>query len=208
LSRTLYGLRASLLAGVLAAAAGGLAGALLGLLAAYRGGSVDMLLMRVVDGLIAFPTLLLAIGLAAVLGTGLASVILAIAIVQVPVFARLARAVTLQEKDKEYVAAARATGADSLRIIFVHILRNALPPLVVQLALAMGQSVAIEASLSFLGIGIAPPDPSLGSLLDSSRGFLRGQLYYALFPALILVLLLFGLNGLADTLNEALNPQR
>ncbi len=208
LSRTLYGLRVSLLAGVLAAATGGVAGALLGLLAAYRGGSVDVLLMRVVDGLIAFPTLLLAIGLATALGTGLVSIILAIAIVQVPIFARLARAATLQEKGKEYVAAARATGADSLRIVFVHILRNALPPLVVQLALAMGQSVIIEASLSFLGIGIAPPEPSLGAILDSSRGFLRGQVYYALFPAVTLVLLVFGLNGLADTLNETLNPQR
>ncbi len=112
----------------------------------------------------------------------------------------------LQEKPKEYVAAAMASGADSVRIIFGHILRNALPPLLVQLALAMGLSVAIEASLGFLGIGIAPSDPSLGSILDASRGFLRGHLYYPLFPGLTLALLLLALNGLADTLNEALNP--
>jgi peptide/nickel transport system permease protein len=207
LSRTLYGLRVSLLTGVLAAAGGGVAGGLLGLLVAYRGGAVEVVLMRIVDGLIAFPTLLLAIGLAAAFGTGLISIVLAIAIVQVPIFARLARAGMLQEKGKDYVVAAISAGADNFRIVFGHILRNALPPLVVQLALAMGQSVAIEASLSFLGIGIASPQPSLGSILDSSRGFLRGQLYYALFPAAALVLLLLGLNGLADTLNELLNPQ-
>ena len=206
LSRAAYGLRVSLVAGGLAAAGGGVIGALLGLLAGYRGGAVDTFLMRVVDGLIAFPTLLLGIAMAAALGPGLRSIVLAIAVVQIPIFARLARAAMLQEKAKEYVAAATTTGADSVRIIFVHILRNALPPLIVQLALSMGSSVTIEASLSFLGIGIEPPEPSLGSILDSSRGFLRGHLNYTLFPGMVLASLLLGLNGLADTLNEALNP--
>ena len=207
LSRTVYGLRVSLIAGVLAVAAGGTVGALVGLLAGYTGGLVDAMLMRIVDGLIAFPTILFGIALVAAFGPGLKNIMLAIAIVQVPIFSRVARAAMLQERNKEYVSAAIALGASGSRIVFGHILINAIPPLLVQMALAMGFSVLLEASLSFLGIGIRPPNPSLGSILDTSRRFMREHVYYPLFPGAVLALLLLGLNSMADTLNEALNPR-
>lgn len=207
LARTVYGLRISLIAGVFAAAAGGALGAVLGMLAGYAGGVVDAVIMRVVDGLIAFPTILFGIALVAAFGPGLSNIMLAIVIVQIPVFARIARAVTLGEKNKDYVTAAQSLGAGGGRIIFGHILINALPPLTVQLALTMGFSVLLESSLSFLGIGIRPPNPSLGSILDTSRRFMRDHNYYPLFPGAILTLLILGLNSLADTLNEALNPR-
>src|SRR5579884_3488127 len=207
LSRTVYGLRVSLVAGALAVAAGGAAGALLGLVSGYWGGALDALIMRIVDGLIAFPAILFGIALVAVFGPGLGNIMIAIAIIQVPIFARIARAAMLQEKNKEYVQAAEALGAGSGRIIFGHIMINALPPLLVQMALAMGFSVLLEASLSFLGIGIRPPNPSLGSILDGSRRFMRDHVYYPLMPGAILTMLLLGLNSMADTLNEALNPR-
>lgn len=207
LSRTVYGLRVSLAAGVLAVAVGGALGALLGLLAGYWGGAGDAVIMRIIDGLIAFPAILFGITLVAAFGPGLKNIMTAIAIIQVPVFSRIARAAMLQEKSKEYVQAAVALGASGGRIIFGHILMNALPPLLVQMALAMGFSVLLESSLSFLGIGIRPPNPSLGSILDGSRRFMRDHLSYPLFPGAVLTLLLLGLNSLADTLNEALNPR-
>jgi peptide/nickel transport system permease protein len=207
LSRAVYGLRVSLVAGVLAVAIGGVAGALLGLLAGYWGGVADAVIMRIVDGLIAFPAILFGIALVAAFGPGLKNIMLAIAIVQIPIFARIARAAMLAERSKDYVQAAVSLGAGDGRIVFGHILINAIPPLIVQMALAMGFSVLLESSLSFLGIGIRPPNPSLGSILDGSRRFMREHLYYPLFPGAVLTLLLLGLNSLADTMNEALNPR-
>lgn len=206
-ARTLYGLRVSLAAGVLAVLAGGALGALLGLLAGWWGGWGEALLMRLVDGLLAFPAILFGIALVAAFGPGLTDIMGAIAIVQVPVFARLARAMALQEKAKDYVVAAQSLGAGGPRIVRNYIFINALPPLIVQMALAMGFSVLLEASLSFLGIGINPPNPSLGSILDGSRRFMRLHAWYPLFPAAVLTALLLGLNSLADTLNDALNPR-
>lgn len=206
-SRTVYGLRVSLVAGVLAVAVGGAFGSLLGLLAGWWGGWAEAVIMRIIDGLLAFPTILFGIALVAAFGPGLSNIMVAIAIVQIPVFARIARAMALQEKQKEYVTAANALGASGGRIIFGHIMVNALPPLIVQMALAMGFSVLLEASLSFLGIGIRPPNPSLGSILDGSRRFMRDHAWYPLFPGAVLTVLLLGLNSLADTLNDALNPR-
>lgn len=207
LSRSLYGLRVSLIAGVFAVAIGGAIGTLLGLFAGYWGGVGDAVIMRVVDGLIAFPAILFGIALVAAFGPGLRNIMLAIAIVQIPIFARIARAAMLAEKSRDYVQAAISLGAGGSRIVFGHILINAIPPLIVQMALAMGFSVLLESSLSFLGVGITPPNPSLGSILDGSRRFMREHTYYPLFPGAILTLLLLGLNSLADTLNEALNPR-
>lgn len=206
-SRTVHGLRVSFLAGGWSALVGGIVGVTLGLLAGFRGGKTEAIIMRAVDGLLAFPAILMGIAVVAALGPGLRNVTLTIAVVQVPFFARLAHSTTLAEKHKEYVTAAIAMGASPLRVMLQHILLNSLSPLLVQAALAMGFAVLIEASLSFLGLGIEPPEPSLGSILDASRSKMRHALWYPLFPGAVLTLLLFALNGLADVLNDLLNPR-
>ncbi len=206
-SRTVYGLRVSFVAGGCSALVAGVIGVALGLLAGFRGGKTEAIIMRTIDGLLAFPAILMGIAVVAALGPGLRNVTLTIALVQVPVFARLAHSTTLAEKHKEYVTAAIAIGASPRRVMLQHILLNSLSPLLVQAALAMGFAVLVEASLSFLGLGIEPPEPSLGSILDASRSKMRHALWYPLFPGVVLTLLLFALNGLADVLNDLLNPQ-
>jgi peptide/nickel transport system permease protein len=208
LSRALFGLRVSFIVGGLSLALGGVSGVTLGLLAGFYGGKIEVVVMRVVDGLLAFPAILMGIAIVAMLGPGLRNVALTIAFVQVPVFARLTHGLTLGEKHKDYVIAAVALGASPGRVMRRHILLNSLGPLSVQGALAMGFSVLIEASLSFLGLGIAPPEPSLGSILDASRNMMRHAFWYPLFPGAMLALLLFAFNGLADLLNDVLNPGR
>lgn len=207
-SRTLYGLRISLVAGVLSVVPGAAIGVLVGLIAGYSSGRIDAWTMRVVDGLLAFPPILMGIAIGAALGPGLTNVTITIAVVQIPVFARLARATTLAEKNQEYVTAAVALGAGTPRILGRHILLNSLPPLLVQVALAMSFSVLMEASLSFLGLGIEPPEPSLGSILNASQSKMRYAIYYPFFPGLFLSLLLFSLNGLADAFNDAFTPRQ
>ena len=206
-SRVLYGLRVSFIAGVLATLLGGGTGTLLGLFAGYRQGWPGAVLMRLVDGMIAFPALLLGIAIVGALGPGIKNITITIAVVNVPVFGRLACAGTLAEKAREYVTAVEALGARSRRVVFNHILLNVVPLLLVQAALAMGFSVLIEASLSFLGLGIRPPDPSLGSVIAASREYMRGHVYYPLYPGAVLALLVLGLNAFADTLNDGLNPR-
>ena len=206
-SRTLFGLRVSFIAGGISALVGGVVGITLGLVAGFQGGKTEAIIMRIIDGLIAFPAILMGIAVVAALGPGLRNVTITIAVVQVPVFARLAHSTTLAEKHKEYVTAAVSIGASPLRVMLQHILLNSLSPLLVQAALAMGFAVLIEASLSFLGLGIEPPAPSLGSVLDASRSKMRYAFWYPLFPGAVLTLLLFALNGLADVLNDLLNPR-
>ncbi len=207
-SRTLHGLRLSFVVGVLSTVLGGGAGLALGAVAGYRGGKVDAIAMRAVDGLLAIPAILLGIAVVAALGPGVRNVTVTLAIVQFPVFARLTRGAILAEKEEEYVQAAVSVGARPLRILVRHILRNGIAPVVVQAALAIGFSVLVEASLSFLGLGIRPPEPSLGSILDASRSVMRHAVWYPLLPGAVLVLLLYALNGAADTLNDLLNPRQ
>ena len=207
LSRALFGLRISIVAGGLSTLAGGSIGVALGLFAGFRGGRTEVVIMRIIDGLLAFPAILMGIAVVAALGPGLRNVAATIAFVQVPVFARLAHGTALAEKHKDYVTAAIAIGASPRRVMLQHILLNSLSPLVVQAALGMGFSVLIEASLSFLGLGIEPPEPSLGSILDASRSKMRHAYWYPLFPGAILTMLLFALNGAADVLNDVLNPR-
>jgi peptide/nickel transport system permease protein len=208
LSRTLYGLRVSFVVGALSLILGGTIGVTFGLMAGSLGGKAEALIMRVMDGLLAFPAILMGIAIVAALGPGLGNVALTIALVQLPVFARLAHGTALAEQHKEYVTAAISIGASPLRVMLQHILLNSLSPLFVQAALALGFSVLIEASLSFLGLGIAPPEPSLGSILDASRSKMRHAIWYPLFPGAVLTLLLFAFNGLADMLNDLLNPRQ
>jgi len=206
-SRILYGLRASLMVSIVAVGIGTVVGVSLGLIAGYAGGIADSVIMRFVDTMMAFPGLILAIGLLAVFGVGLQSVALALGIGAWPNFARLARGQMLAERPRDYVTAARALGASSKRIIFRHISINAMPPLIVQVALSMATAVLAEAALGFLGIGTVAPNPSLGSLINDARARLDLP-YLLIFPAAALGLFLLSLNLLADAINDALDPHR
>jgi peptide/nickel transport system permease protein len=206
-SRTVYGLRASILVSIFAVGVFGSLGTVLGFLAGYFRGAFDALVMRIVDSMLAFPSLLLAIAIVAALGAGIQNVALAIGIGAFPRFARIARASMLTEAGRDYVTAARVTGAGEFRIIFRHVAINALPPLLVQGALTMAGAVLIEASLGYLGLGTEPPQPSLGNLINGARAHLDQWNYFA-FPGAALALFLVGLNMLADAINEAMDPHR
>jgi ABC-type dipeptide/oligopeptide/nickel transport system permease subunit len=206
-SRTLYGLRASILVSIFAVGIFGTLGTVVGFIAGYFRGAFDTIVMRIVDSMLAFPSLLLAIGIVAALGAGIQNVALAIGIGAFPRFARLGRAQMLTEAARDYVLAARVTGAGEFRIIFRHVAINALPPMLVQGALTMAGAVLIEASLGYLGLGTEPPQPSLGNLINGARAHLDQWTYFA-FPGAVLALFLVGLNMLADATNEAMDPHR
>jgi peptide/nickel transport system permease protein len=208
LSRIIYGSRASLLVGVVAVALGAGAGIATGLAAGYFGGIVDTLIMRFYDALLSFPAILLGIAVVSVIGTGMLSVAYALAIASLPTFARLMRSRVLAERERDYVLAARCCGAADRRIMWLHVLPNAVAPLVIQVSLAMGFSVLAESALSFLGLGTQPPDPSWGAMLNESRAYLRTSPTFGIFPGAALAILLLGLNFLADALRDALDPRR
>ena len=208
-SRILFGLRISLYVSVAGVVGGGLVGTAVGFISGYAGGWLEAVLMRIVDTLLAFPFLLLGIAVLAILGTGTSQVALALGIANIPVFARIARAQLLTEKERDYVLAARCLGASPPRIIVRHIATNALPPLLVQAALAMAFAVIAEATLSFLGLGASPPTPTLGIILSDGRRWLfAGNWWFVLFPTLGLSLILLSLNFLADSVVEAIDPHR
>jgi peptide/nickel transport system permease protein len=208
LTRVLYGARISMIVGVLATAIGATIGVATGLLSGYLGGWVDSLIMRFYDALLAFPGIIIGIGVISVLGPSSINVAYALALGGMPFFARLMRSTVLSEREREYVFAARSIGAGDGRIMLRHVLPNTLPPLLVQLSLAMGFAVLAEASLSFLGLGTQPPDPSWGSMLNDSRAYLREAPFYGLWPGLALTILLVALNFLSDALRDALDPRR
>jgi peptide/nickel transport system permease protein len=208
LSRVIFATRASLVAGVLAVAFGAVLGVTTGMLAGYIGGWVDGVIMRIYDGLLAFPNILLAIVVITVLGPGLFNVAVAIGVAQTPLTARLTRSIVLTQRERDYVLAARSVGASGRRIIVAHLLPNTLPLLLVQFALAMGFAVLAEGGLSFLGLGTQPPTPSWGRMLNESRTFLREQPLFGIAPGVALTLLVLGLNFLADAMREALDPRR
>lgn len=208
LSRIIYGSRASLLVGVVAVALGAGIGIATGLAAGYFGGIVDTLIMRFYDALLSFPAILLGIAVVSIIGTGMISVAYALAIASLPTFARLMRSRVLAERERDYVLAARCCGAPDRRIMWLHVLPNAVAPLLIQISLAMGFSVLAESALSFLGLGTQPPDPSWGSMLNESRAYLRTSPWFGIFPGMALATLLLGLNFLADALRDALDPRR
>ena len=207
LSRIIFGARVSLFVGVIAVVAGGAIGISSGVLAGYLGGWVDAVIMRVWDVLLAFPAILIGIAIAALLGPSVVNAAIAIAIVSIPQFSRITRAVVLVEKQREYVQAARCIGVPELSIAVRHVVPNTASPLLVQIALAMGYAVLLEAGLSFLGLGARPPEPTWGSMLNSSRQFLNEAPYFAVFPGVALSVLLLSLNYLADALRDALDPK-
>lgn len=203
LARCLQGVQISLQIGAAAALVGGVVGTLAGYAAGYFGAIVDSVLMRIVDAMLAFPNILLAIVVVAVLGTGLKNIALALAITNIPIFARLARASIMGELSREYIVAARSVGASPWRLVFRHAMPNTLPPLVVQIGLAMAFAVLGEAGLSYVGLGVQPPTASLGSILATGQVYmLSGATYYVILPAFVLAALLFGLNLSADAVND------
>jgi peptide/nickel transport system permease protein len=206
-SRTLFGARISLTVAFGSAGAALLVAVPLGLLAGYLGGAVDMAISRLLDTVFAFPAVLLGIGVVALLGTGIATVVVAVAIISVPTLGRLTRVAVLSQRSEEYVQAARALGVSGPRIVTRHILQNVVPPLLVQTALVMADAVLLEAGFSFLGLGSRPPTPSWGTMLDSGRGFLSQAPWLGVFPGLAVTTTILGLNALGDGLRAALGRQ-
>ncbi len=207
LSRIIYGLRSSLGTAVTAVFAALLVGGSLGILAAYYRGWTERIVMRLMDILFAFPVMLLAIGIIAVLGPGALPTAIAIAVVYAPIFARLLRAPALVIAESDYVLNARAIGARDLRIIQHHILPNLASVILVQTSLLLSAAILVEASLSFLGLGAQPPTPSLGNMLSEGRNFLLLSPWSCIFAGLAVLILAFALNLLGDVLRDRLDPR-
>jgi ABC-type dipeptide/oligopeptide/nickel transport system permease subunit len=207
LSRLIHGARISLKVGLLVVSISAVVGTLVGAAAGYLGGLADEIVMRLVDILLAFPGLLLAIALVAVLGPNLNNVILALCIMGWVGFARLARGQALALREIAYVEAARSLGAGPGRIILTHIIPNLLAPVIVQATLGMAGAIIAEAGLSFLGLGVQPPQPSWGSILQEGASCLREAPHIATFSGLAIMLVVLGLNFLGDGLRDALDPK-
>lgn len=207
-ARNALGLRSTLVGGMLAVVGGWLLGINLGYIAGFRGGWVDSVISRGLDTLIAFPGILLAMLLIAIFGNGLTSLAVAIAVFNVPLSARLARAAVLREGARDYVLAAQTIGCTGGRILWRHISVNTFGLFAVQLPISVVSSVLIMAALGFLGLGEQPPNPTLGGLLNDGRRFMRLAWWYLLAPATILALLMLALNFLSDVLSEMLDPVR
>jgi peptide/nickel transport system permease protein len=208
LARVIWGSRASLLAGFVSVSLALAVGVSLGLVSGYVGGFVDGLLMRLVDAMLAIPFLILAIALAAFLGPDLTNAMIAIGVSQMPIFARLTRGLVLSVKHEDYIEAARALGNPHRRIVLRHILPNIVPPILVQATLAAAAAIIAEASLSFLGLGQQPPDPSWGSMLNAATHFISQAPWMAIWPGLAIFLLVLSLNLFGDGLRDALDPRR
>ena len=206
-SRIIYGARVSLEVGIIAVGIGATAGHRLGLIAGYFEGIVDRVIMCVMDILFAFPSILLAIFISAVLGRGLGPTMVAIGIVNIPVFARTVRAAVISAKGLEYVSNARSVGVRTGAILVRHISPNVVAPFTVQATLALSSAILTEASMSFLGLGIQPPDPSWGSMLSESRTFMEHSPWMALFPILFIVITILLFNILGDSLRDVLDPK-
>ena len=207
LARILSGARISLLVGVAVVSVSSAVGMLLGSIAGYFGGRVDDVISRVIDVLMAFPGILLAIALVAVLGPSLTNVVLALSIIGWVGYARLVRGQALRAREFDFVQAARALGAGSGRIILRHVLPTALPAVIVQATLGMAGAIIAEAALSFLGLGVQPPTPSWGTMLDAGRSHLFDAPHLTIFPGLAIALLVLGFNFAGEALRDRLDPR-
>ena len=206
-ARMVYGARVSLVVGLISVSVSLIIGGCLGAFAGFYGGKVDLIIMRIMDVFLAVPSILLAMTIVAALGTDLVFVMLAIGISGVPNFARIVRAAVMGVKDQEFVEAARAIGASNATIIFREVIPNCLAPIIVQATLSVAGAILSTASLSFIGLGVQPPDPEWGAMLSGGRNFMRDALHLTLFPGLAIVVTILALNLLGDGLRDALDPR-
>lgn len=206
-SRVFCGTRISLSVGIVSVTTAAVLGTILGMIAGYYGGIIDSVIMRICDTLFAFPGLILAIAIVAILGPGLYNVVIAVAVFGTPTFARLVRSSTLQLKKSVYVQAARNLGASDARILFKYILSGAIPNIIVQYTMSIGSSILTASSLSFLGMGAAPPTPEWGLMLSNGRNYMMTAWHVALFPGLAIFLTVLSFNLLGDGLRDALDPK-
>lgn len=206
-SRVLYGAAVSFRVAIVAVGISGIAGVFLGALAGFYGRWLDEIIMRIMDILFAFPAVLLAITVMAILGRGVTNAMIAIAVVYTPIFARVTRGAVISVRGREFVSAARALGQSNGQIIIKHILPNALAPIIVQTSLSLAFAILAEAALSFFGLGTQPPDPSWGRMLSEGRSFLNQAPWMGIFPGLAIMLSVMGFNFLGDGLRDLLDPR-
>ncbi len=206
-ARVVYGARISLLVGLLSVSIAMVIGSLVGVTAGYFGGKLGEVLMRGIDILLAFPSILLAILIVAILGPGLINAMIAIGIVNVPIYARLLRSTTLQLRNQEFIEAAHSMGASDWYIIFRHILPNCLSPLIVQVTLGIGAAILETAGLSFLGLGAQPPTPEWGTMLAQAKDFIRTAPWTLMFPGMAITLVVVAFNLMGDGLRDMLDPR-
>ena len=207
LSRILYGAEVSLKVAIISVTLATVIGTPLGMLAGYGNRVMDEVIMRTMDVLFAFPAILLAIAVMAILGRGVGNAMIAIGIVYVPIFARIARAEVLSVKNEEFVEVARALGAKDSEILIRHIFPNILAPIIVEISLSLSFAILAEAALSFFGLGTQPPDPSWGRMLSEGRSYFRQSLWMGIMPGLAIMFTVMGFNFLGDGLRDALDPK-
>ena len=205
--RVVHGTRISLLIGFVVVFVAGAIGTVLGLMAGYFGKATDTVIMRLMDILLAFPGILLAIAIVAVRGAGILNTIIAVAVVGIPGYARVVRSMVLSLRERDYVDAARMIGVSNTRIMFMHILPNSLSPIIVQMTLGVGGAILFAAALGFLGLGVQPPAPEWGAMISDGIPFLRQSPHLVFFPGMAIMLTVLGFNLLGDGLRDALDPQ-
>ena len=206
-TRIIHGMALTLKVGFLSVAMGGSVGVVLGIVSGYYGGKIDTIIMRVMDVLLAFPGILLALAIVSVLGGSLTNVIIAVGLFSVPAFARIVRGSTLSVRKLEYIDAVKALGATDFRIIFKHILPNVMSPIIVQATLRIATAVLTASGLSFLGLGAQPPAPEWGAMLNDGRAYMSNAPHLILFPGMMIVLVVLAFNIFGDGLRDALDPK-
>ena len=207
LSRLLYGSRTALEVGFISVIIGSIIGISMGIMAGYMGASANVIIMRAMDALLCFPMILLALVLAAVLGSGIKNVIIALSVATIPGYARVTCGLTMSIKENDYIMAERAIGPSSFRIMFGHILPNAFPPLIVLMTMQLGSLILAEAGLSFLGIGIEPPGAAWGAMVNDGYKYLMHNPVLSFAPGLAIMLVVFAFNMVGDGLRDALDPR-
>jgi peptide/nickel transport system permease protein len=207
LSRIVYGARVSVATGLVAVTISVVGGSVLGLVSGYYRGTVDLFVMRLVDVMLAFPGILLALVIIAVLGPNLGSAMVAVGISGMPLFIRVVRSSTLSVREVQYVEAARATGGGDARIVFRHVLPNVLTPIIVLVTLGIPSAIIAGAALSFLGLGVRPPTPDWGDMLSRGRAFMTTAWWLSTFPGLAIMVIVLAINRLGDGLRDALDPR-
>ena len=207
LSRLIYGSRTALAVGFGSVILAGIIGVGLGMLAGYAGGITNMVIMRIIDALMGFPMILLALVISAVLGSGLLNVVIALSVATLPGYARVMHGLTLTIRENDYVLAERAMGASNMRVMFMHILPNSLPSMIVLITIQLGALILAEATLSFLGVGIQPPDAAWGAMVADGRRYLLTHPWLSISPGIAIMLVVFAFNLVGDGLRDALDPR-